>query len=73
MTKKRILAAILCLIMVVCVISGCSSKKAPENNKAENAAPEEVVIGEGSEDVTAITGVTDKDGKVIDDKGIVDA
>ncbi len=73
MTKRRILAAFLCLVMVACAVTGCSSKKAPENEKAEGAAPEEVTIGEVSEDVTAITGVTDKDGKVIDNKGIVDA
>ena len=73
MTKKRIIAAVLSLIMVASVTAGCSSKKAPENTKAEDSAPEEIIIDEGSEDVTAITGVTDKDGKVIDDKGIIDA
>lgn len=75
MSAKRISAVILSLLMVASVLSGCSgsSKKPPENEAAIKDAPESIVIGENNVDVTAITGVTDKNGKVIDNKGTTDA
>lgn len=74
MTKKRIIAMLLCLIMVLSLFSGCKDEPVgpPVNDDITNVPADELVLPGAPVDVTAITGVTDKDGKVIDNKGLID-
>ena len=73
MNSKKVLAALMCAVMLILTFAGCSSKNPPENKDAAASPPEEVTLAGAAEDVTAITGSTDADGKVIDNKGIIDA
>lgn len=73
MNIKKILAALMSLILVVLTFAACSSTEPPANNDATETPPETLVIsGESTEEVTAITGSTDANGNVVDKEGIVD-
>ncbi len=73
MNIKKILAAAMSILLVALTFAACSSKEPPKNDDATETPPETLVIsGESTEEVTAITGSTDKDGNVIDNEGIVD-
>lgn len=74
MNKKKIIALLLCLVLIVSSFAGCNSKKPPANEDLTSTPPDELQLsGDEVTDVTAITGSVDADGKVIDNKGIVDA
>ena len=73
MNIKKILAALMSVLMIALTFAACSSKEPPSNDEATETPPETLVIsGTSTEEVTAITGVTDKDGNVIDNEGIID-
>lgn len=73
MNIKKILAALMSVLLIALTFAACSSKEPPENGDATETPPETLVIsGSSTEEVTAITGTVDKDGNVIDNEGIVD-
>ncbi len=74
MNTKRILAVLMSVILIVLTFAACSNNEPPKNDKATETPPDALVIsGDSTEEVTAITGSTDKDGNVIDNEGIIDA
>ncbi len=79
MKSKRILAFALSMAFVLCSFSACGDSAVPgeKNVKAVEEAPEAITLVDEKdkkaiEDVTAITGATNPDGKVIDSTGITD-
>lgn len=73
MNIKKIIAALMSVLLILLTFAACSNNEPPNNEDATDTPPETLVIsGESTEEVTAITGSTDKDGKVIDNEGIVD-
>lgn len=78
MNKNRIFAALLVMAMSICTLTACNAKEpGQKNDKFISEAPESIgLVDENAktpyEDVTAITGSTDANGKVIDSKGIKD-
>ncbi len=74
MNIKKILAAIMSVILIALTFAACSDSEPPTNDNATDTPPDTLVIsGESTEEVTAITGSVDKNGNVIDSEGIVDA
>ena len=79
MNKYKIIALLLVLAMSLCLFSACGDSATPgeKNDKLISETPDDldIVDGElkkGAEEVTAITGATDPNGKVTDATGIVD-
>lgn len=79
MNKKKLTAFALSLVLISGSFAACGNSKTPGtgNDKELKEAPESLSIVSGETttakaDVTAITAGTDKDGKVVDDKGIID-
>ena len=79
MNKYKIIALLLVLAMSLCLFSACGDSATPgeKNDKLISEAPDDIDIVDdelkkGAEEVTAITGATDPNGKVTDATGIVD-
>ena len=79
MNKHKIISLLLILSLAVCSFSACGDSKNPgdKNDKLISETPDKIELVDDSmknsaEEVTAITGSTDLNGKVIDSKGIVD-
>ena len=79
MNKYKIIALLLVLAMSLCLFSACGDSATPgeKNDKLISETPDDLDIVDdelkkGAEDVTAITGATDPNGKVTDATGIVD-
>lgn len=79
MNKYKILALLLVLVMSLCLFSACGDSATPgeKNDKLISETPDDLDIVDdelkkGAEEVTAITGATDPNGKVTDATGIVD-
>lgn len=79
MNKYKILALLLVLAMSLCLFSACGDSATPgeKNDKLISETPDDLDIVDdelkkGAEEVTAITGATDPNGKVTDATGIVD-
>lgn len=79
MNKYKILALLLVLAMSLCLFSACGDSATPgeKNDKRISETPDDLDIVDdelkkGAEEVTAITGATDPNGKVTDATGIVD-
>ncbi len=76
--KKRIIiiAAVAAVVIagIIVAIINLLPEKTPDNGKEVESAPDAISLDGGKviEDVTAITGSVDKNGKVIDAKGIID-
>ena len=79
MNKYKIIALLLVLAMSLCLFSACGDSPTPgeKNDKLISETPDDLDIVDdelkkGAEEVTAITGATDPNGKVTDATGIVD-
>ncbi len=79
MNKYKIIALLLVLAMSLCLFSACGDSATPgeKNDKLISETPDDLDIVDdelkkGAEEVTAITGATDPNGKVTDAAGIVD-
>lgn len=79
MNKYKIIALLLVLAMSLCLFSACGDFATPgeKNDKLISETPDDLDIVDdelkkGAEEVTAITGATDPNGKVTDATGIVD-
>lgn len=79
MNKYKIIALLLVLAMSLCLFSACGDSATPgeKNDKLISETPDDLDIVDdelkkGAEEVTAITGATDPNGKVTDAMGIVD-
>lgn len=79
MDKYKIIALLLVLAMSLCLFSACGDSATPgeKNDKLISETPDDLDIVDdelkkGAEEVTAITGATDPNGKVTDATGIVD-
>lgn len=79
MNKRKITAFILSAVFVALTFTSCGNASTPgkKNEKAVDNSPETIELLSDDEktamqDVTAITGATDKSGKVVDNKGITD-
>lgn len=79
MNKYKIIALLLVLAMSLCLFSACGDSGTPgeKNDKLISETPDDLDIVDdelkkGAEEVTAITGATDPNGKVTDATGIVD-
>lgn len=79
MNKYKIIALLLVLAMSLCLFSACGDSATPgeKNDKLISETPDDLDIVDdelkkGVEEVTAITGATDPNGKVTDATGIVD-
>ena len=79
MNKYKIIALFLVLAMSLCLFSACGDSATPgeKNDKLISETPDDLDIVDdelkkGAEEVTAITGATDPNGKVTDATGIVD-
>lgn len=79
MNKYKIIALLLVLAMSLCLFSACGDSSTPgeKNDKLISETPDDLDIVDdelkkGAEEVTAITGATDPNGKVTDATGIVD-
>lgn len=79
MNKYKIIALLLVLAMSLCLFSACGDSATPgeKNDKLISESPDDLDIVDdelkkGAEEVTAITGATDPNGKVTDATGIVD-
>ena len=79
MNKYKIIALLLVLAMSLCLFSACGDSATPgeKNDKLISETPDDLdivddVLKKGAEEVTAITGATDPNGKVTDATGIVD-
>lgn len=79
MNKYKIIALLLVLAMSLCLFSACGDSATPgeKNDKLISETPDDLDIVDdelkkGAEEVTAITGETDPNGKVTDATGIVD-
>lgn len=79
MNKYKIIALLLVLAMSFCLFSACGDSATPgeKNDKLISETPDDLDIVDdelkkGAEEVTAITGATDPNGKVTDATGIVD-
>ncbi len=73
MKIKKLLAALMSVLLIALTFAACSSTEPPANGEATETPPETLAIsGDSTEEVTAITGSTDKNGNVIDNEGIVD-
>ncbi len=79
MNKYKIIALLLVLAMSLCLFSACGDSATPgeKNDKLISETPDDLDIVDdelkkGAEEVTAITGATDPNGKVTDTTGIVD-
>ena len=79
MNKYKIIALLLVLAMSLCLFSACGVSATPgeKNDKLISETPDDLDIVDdelkkGAEEVTAITGATDPNGKVTDATGIVD-
>lgn len=79
MNKYKIIALLLVLAMSLCLFSACGDSATPgeKNDKLISETPDDLDIVDdelkkGAEEVTAITGATDLNGKVTDATGIVD-
>ncbi len=74
MNIKKLIAALMSVLLIALTFGACSSKEPPENKDAADTPPETLVLnGESTEEVTGITGVVDAQGNVIDNEGIIDA
>ena len=79
MNKYKIIALLLVLAMSVCMFSACGDSATPgeKNDKLISETPDDIDIVDdelkkSAEEVTAITGATDPNGKVTDATGIID-
>ena len=79
MNKYKIIALLLVLAMSLCLFSACGDSGTPgeKNDTLISETPDDLDIVDdelkkGAEEVTAITGATDPNGKVTDATGIVD-
>ena len=79
MNKKKVLASVLSLALVICSFASCGNSGTPgsKNDKKLKNSPDAVTIIDESmkttaADVTAITAGVDRNGKVVDTKGITD-
>lgn len=79
MNKYKIIALLLVLAMSLCLFSACGDSATPgeKNDKLISETPDDLDIVDdelkkGAEEVTAITGATDPNGRVTDATGIVD-
>lgn len=79
MNKYKTIALLLVLAMSLCLFSACGDSATPgeKNDKLISETPDDLDIVDdelkkGAEEVTAITGATDPNGKVTDATGIVD-
>lgn len=79
MNKKKIIASVLSLALVLGSFAACGNSSTPgkKNEKEFKDSPDSVTIIDEkmkttAADVTAITAGVDKNGKVVDDKGITD-
>ncbi len=79
MNKYKIIALLLVLAMSLCLFSACGDSATPgeKNDKLISETPDDLDIVDdelkkAAEEVTAITGATDPNGKVTDATGIVD-
>ena len=79
MNKYKIIALLLVLAMSLCLFSACGDSATPgeKNDTLISETPDDLDIVDdelkkGAEEVTAITGATDPNGKVTDATGIVD-
>lgn len=79
MNKYKIIALLLVMAMSLCLFSACGDSATPgeKNDKLISETPDDLDIVDdelkkGAEEVTAITGATDPNGKVTDATGIVD-
>ncbi|HAX84502.1 MAG TPA: hypothetical protein DCY15_08735 [Ruminococcaceae bacterium] len=79
MNRYKLIALLLILTLSVCTFAACGDSAAPgeKNDKLVSETPESIDIVDddlkkGAEEVTAITGATDPNGKVTDATGIVD-
>lgn len=79
MNKYKIIALLLVLAMSLCLFSACGDSATPgeKNDKLISETPDDLDIVDdelkkGAEEVTAITGATNPNGKVTDATGIVD-
>lgn len=79
MNKYKIIALLLVLAISLCLFSACGDSATPgeKNDKLISETPDDLDIVDdelkkGAEEVTAITGATDPNGKVTDATGIVD-
>lgn len=79
MNKYKIIALLLVLAMSLCLFSACGDSATPgeKNDKLISETPDDLDIVDdelkkGAEEITAITGATDPNGKVTDATGIVD-
>lgn len=79
MNKYKIIALLLVLAMSLCLFSACGDSATPgeKNDKLISETPDDLDIVDdelkkSAEEVTAITGATDPNGKVTDATGIVD-
>lgn len=79
MNKYKIIALLLVLALSLCLFSACGDSATPgeKNDKLISETPDDLDIVDdelkkGAEEVTAITGATDPNGKVTDATGIVD-
>ena len=79
MNKYKIIALLLILALSVCSLAACGNSATPgeKNDKLISETPDDLDIVDdelkkGAEEVTAITGATDINGKVTDSTGIID-
>lgn len=79
MNRYKIIALLLILAMSVCMFSACGDSATPgeKNDKLVSETPDGIDIVDdelkkSAEEVTAITGATDPNGKVTDSTGITD-
>lgn len=74
MNIKKIIAALMSVLLIMLTFAACSNNEPPNNEDVTDTPPDTLVIsGESTEEVTAITGSTDENGNVIDNEGIEDA
>lgn len=79
MNKYKIIALLLILALSLCSFAACGDSATPgeKNDKLVSETPDDIDIVDDSlkksaEEVTAITGATDPNGKVTDSTGIID-
>lgn len=74
MNIKKIIAALMSVVIIALTFAACSNNEPPVNEKELDTPPETITIsGQSTEEVTAITGSLDDKGNVIDSEGIIDA
>lgn len=79
MNRYKIIALLLILAMSVCMFTACGDSATPgeKNDKLISETPDDIDIVDdelkkSAQEVTAITGATDPNGKVTDSTGIID-